>query len=935
MKKQITLSLITAAILGLTGCGGDGKESTQTEEKKTSKVHISVLDATAGYVNSNQIELSFKGLTLLDSNNQEITELNVSSALAQDIVLTLKDIPTTSTDLVILAKAQGYNDGGTSIVISPTSVEQTINLKLTKDMEGKIAEGIVSKSLDISSFLDPTGTVTSEIILENKEANNKPGVKVTIPVGTVLKDNSGMIITNGLLKVIAFDPTKRQALSAYPGGLNVMANATGFTGIDGTAVSGEREIHFKTAGFVDITIQADDGRKVKSFSKEIEIAMQFAVGTTDGSGTVVQVGNAVPIWSYEQTTGKWTYEKDGTAVDLDANDGLIDVVYNVNHLTAWNLDWHYSAVCTANINILDLSGNQALSAVDHLLVDIPTAPIHRTLPNNDPSSNQFLLYNVPLGYPATVTAYNTGGAIIGSMNSADLCAGNAGTGGFNNTVNHETNLTVDITPPPPTDVTMTFSCQNGNIIPGTTLSTIPFEATLSNAGVFTVLDSNGTGQVGITVNTSATYTVTGGNSQANYLSAVDWGNAGNPTSNQVTITSGTNFNQDFVLSNAFCNPTAGTINGSSCTGTGTDEPTTIIGSGGHPVDVAEDSHGNLYISTWNNGILKRDTSGTISTYIAQGTSNMPSATPTSSNDEVSEVSIKKAQGLDLYSRNGQEYLAYVDRDAGCVNAVMLSTNQVVTIAGQCGQQGNLYSTGTDANNSTLVNATDGKMQSPSDVAMFETTAGLVGFISDPNNGRVYMVSLDGHLWSVAGNSTGVGSAIGVASTFTTNIQNALTTTIRPSMLDVDSKGKVIFSESLGHSISSIDNIAYFAVSPLANTIQLQRIAGNNSAGNSGDGALATTAKLRRPMDIEIDNSDNILVADRYNNKVRRIDAITGIIDTVAGTGSPWGGASCGLATQQKLHRPFGLWIQANSDFYLTQFGGTGNLFYNALRHVTY
>ena len=410
------------------------------------------------------------------------------------------------------------------------------------------------------------------------------------------------------------------------------------------------------------------------------------------------------------------------------------------------------------------------------------------------------------------------------------------------------------------------------------------------------------------------------------LNGYDPSNSSNPTNNQITLnSSNTNVTQDFVLTNAFCNPTSGTINGSTCTGTGTNEPSTVIGSLGEPVDVAKDSNGNVYISTWNNGILKRDASGTITTFIAQGTTSMPSSNPSSANDEVSEITIKRAQGLDLYTNNGQEHLVYVDRDAGCVNVVELSTNRVLTVAGQCGLQGDVFST--DTNN--LINATDGKMQSPADVAIFETPAGSVGFIADPDNGRIYMVSLDGNLWSVAGTGTNT------ASTFTTTVQNALTTNIRPSMLDVDSKGKVIFSEALGHSISSIDDITYFALSPFGNSIKLKRIAGNNTAGNNGDGTLATNARLYSPMDIEIDTADNIFIADRYNHKVRRIDNITAIIDTVAGTGNPWGGTSCGLATQQRLHKPFGLWIEDNSDFYLTQFGGTGNLFYNALRHVTY
>jgi len=935
MKNKITLSLITAAILGLNGCGSSSSSTPSTSNQK-SKITLRVSDAKAGFLKED-VDLKFSGIAVSDANGNTLTQLTLLKDTPNKVSLYIQTPPSQTKDLRIVADSEQYLATGTSLLVRPTERNYDISLKMVEEKIGKITEGVYMNEMDISQMVDATGKVTQEIVL-----GSNPGAdintKIKIPVNTILLDSDGNPIVNATLKVTGFDPSSPKALEAYPGGLNVMADATGFNG-NGTT---NQEINFKTAGFVAIEIAGENDKRVKTFSQDVEVAMQFKVGTTDGDGNIVAAGDTVPIWSYSEDSGKWTYEKDGIAVINSDDNTLLDVIYNITHLSYYNLDWHYGAVCSANINVLDINGVNSLSDVDHFSVSIPSANLVRnSLYPYGTTTNNMVLHNVPSGFnDGTVTAYDTAGNVLGSVGPTDLCNGQtapAPNDWWAHPENHDNEVDLTINADT-TDVniSMTFSCPNNVNIPGFNSSTVPFSAVLTNIGGVSTQLNSGAGTVSVSNNGSTTYDVTATSTQSNLFTVIDASNSQNPVNNQIALSSSnTNVTQDFILTNAFCNPTAGTINGSSCTGTGTNEPSTIIGSGGHPVDVAEDSHGNIYISTWNNGILKRDISGTISTFIAQGTSNMPSATPTSSNDQVSEISIKQAQGLDLYSINGQEHLVYVDRDAGCVNAVLLSTNQVATIAGQCGQQGNVHSSGTNANNSTLVNATDGKMQSPSDVAMFQTAAGLVGFISDPDNGRVYMVSLDGHLWSVAGNSTGVGSDIGVASTFTTNIQNALTTTIRPSMLDVDSKGKVIFSESLGHSISSIDDITYFAVSPLGNTIKLQRIAGNNSAGNSGDGALATTAKLRLPMDIEIDNSDNILVADRYNNKVRRIDATTGIIDTVAGTGNLWGGASCGLATQQNLHRPFGLWIQANADFYLTQYGGAGNLFYNTLRHVTY
>jgi len=61
------------------------------------------------------------------------------------------------------------------------------------------------------------------------------------------------------------------------------------------------------------------------------------------------------------------------------------------------------------------------------------------------------------------------------------------------------------------------------------------------------------------------------------------------------------------------------------------------------------------------------------------------------------------------------------------------------------------------------------------------------------------------------------------------------------------------------------------------------IAGTGASGFSGDGGLATTAQLNLPFNLTFDKSDNIFIADTYNNSIRRIDYKSGIITTVVGT----------------------------------------------------
>jgi len=84
------------------------------------------------------------------------------------------------------------------------------------------------------------------------------------------------------------------------------------------------------------------------------------------------------------------------------------------------------------------------------------------------------------------------------------------------------------------------------------------------------------------------------------------------------------------------------------------------------------------------------------------------------------------------------------------------------------------------------------------------------------------------------------------------------------------------------------------------------VAGNGTAGFSGDGGRATTATLNSPFGITINGSSNLFVADTGNNRIRRVDGSTGIITTVAGNGSRGFGGDGGPATSAMLNFPLGV-----------------------------
>jgi sugar lactone lactonase YvrE len=106
---------------------------------------------------------------------------------------------------------------------------------------------------------------------------------------------------------------------------------------------------------------------------------------------------------------------------------------------------------------------------------------------------------------------------------------------------------------------------------------------------------------------------------------------------------------------------------------------------------------------------------------------------------------------------------------------------------------------------------------------------------------------------------------------------------------------------------------------------LVTLAGDGTRGSSGDGGPATAARLAHPGDVDVDGAGNVYVADTFNSRVRRIDSLTGRIGTVVGTGVPGDGGDGGPATRAQLRQPFGVTV--------TPAGGLLVADHAAVRHV--
>jgi sugar lactone lactonase YvrE len=96
----------------------------------------------------------------------------------------------------------------------------------------------------------------------------------------------------------------------------------------------------------------------------------------------------------------------------------------------------------------------------------------------------------------------------------------------------------------------------------------------------------------------------------------------------------------------------------------------------------------------------------------------------------------------------------------------------------------------------------------------------------------------------------------------------------PSGIAVDNAGNIYISDTENNRVRKVDS----------RTGIITTVAGNGLAGFSGDGGRATEASLQVPEGIAVDSAGNLYITDLRNYRVRKVDAATGIISTVAGNG---------------------------------------------------
>ncbi len=174
------------------------------------------------------------------------------------------------------------------------------------------------------------------------------------------------------------------------------------------------------------------------------------------------------------------------------------------------------------------------------------------------------------------------------------------------------------------------------------------------------------------------------------------------------------------------------------------------------------------------------------------------------------------------------------------------------------------------------------------------------------SGNIYIAQYDGYVRKI--NSAGIISTIGGTLSSSGSYADGAPATDSyfsgAADIAVDAAGVV-------YVVSQSDQ----RVIKITTSGQAYTVAGNRTAGYSGDGGQATNAKLNQPAGIALDNSGNLYIVEEQGCVVRKVNS-AGIISTIAGTGS-YGFASDGVAaTISKLYYPTGVAVDATGAVYI-------------------
>jgi hypothetical protein len=305
-----------------------------------------------------------------------------------------------------------------------------------------------------------------------------------------------------------------------------------------------------------------------------------------------------------------------------------------------------------------------------------------------------------------------------------------------------------------------------------------------------------------------------------------------------------------------------------------------------------DSAGNLFFADYYNNVVREvvKATGDIITIAGNGTAGY-----SGDNGPATAAELHGPDGV-TFDSAGDLFIA--DSGNNVVREVVKATGDIITVAGD----------GTAGYNGDNGPATAAELNFPRTVAV--DSAGDL-FIADTDNNRIReVIRSTGVIITVAGNGTaGYNGDNGPASVAELN---------HPFFVALDPAGDLLIADTDNNRIREV----------IRSTGVIFTVAGNGSASYSGDGGPATVAGLGDPHGVAFDSAGNLFIVEQSYNVVREVVKATGDIITVAGDGTAGYSGDNGPATAAELDNPYRVAVDSAGDLFIAD--GSNNV----IREVT-
>jgi sugar lactone lactonase YvrE len=304
-----------------------------------------------------------------------------------------------------------------------------------------------------------------------------------------------------------------------------------------------------------------------------------------------------------------------------------------------------------------------------------------------------------------------------------------------------------------------------------------------------------------------------------------------------------------------------------------------------PRGIAFDGDGNLYLADSANHRIRHvdAASGIITTIAGTGVAgfNADGILATSAHLNFPRGLVLDADGHLLIADSMNHRIRRIDSGTGLISTVV--------------------GTGVPGFNSDGIDATAALIREPAGLAL--APDGDLVFVERSGNRVRRVDAATGTISTIAGTGTGGFNADGIA---------AVAALINlPVGVVVNEDGDVYVADTINFRVRRVD----------ADTGLITTVAGTGTFGYNGDGIPAPSAQLMTPAGLAIDNAGHLLIGDMNGHRVRRVDGGTGLISTMAGTGTPGFNGDDQAAALAQLRVPDSLAINAEGHLFVGESGG--------------